>query len=70
MRPNDPLLTIPEVAEILRVTPETLRYWRMTGMDGPESFKIGRRVVYYTSSVAEYVAKQEAATSSSRERSP
>ena len=49
--PNDPppvgdeLLTIGEVAAIVRAPLATLRYWRHLGT-GPRSFRLGRRVVY------------------------
>lgn len=39
------LLTTAEVAERLRVTPETLRLWRHR-RSGPPCFKYGRQVVY------------------------
>ena len=42
---NDDLLTIREVAAIVRAPIATLRYWRHLGA-GPRSFRIGRRVVY------------------------
>ena len=42
---NDELLTIDEVAEMLRVPIGTLRYWRHLGA-GPHSFKVGRWVRY------------------------
>jgi DNA-binding transcriptional MerR regulator len=38
-------LTTAEVAERFRTSPETLRYWRYVGR-GPQSFKLGRRVLY------------------------
>ncbi|MEP7738292.1 helix-turn-helix domain-containing protein [Nocardioides sp. 31GB23] len=41
----DQLLTTAEVAEHLRVTPETLRLWRHR-KQGPPSYKYGRQVVY------------------------
>ncbi len=59
----DPLLTVEEVSEKLRVPEGTLYYWRSEGT-GPESFKVGRRVVYYTSAVDRYVAQQATETSS------
>ncbi len=34
-----------EVAELLRTTPATVRYWRHTGY-GPKGRKVGRRVLY------------------------
>jgi hypothetical protein len=42
---EDELMTLVEVAELLRVPQATLRYWRHLGT-GPESFKIGRHVRY------------------------
>ena len=41
---NDELLTIAEVAEIVRAPIATLRYRRNLGQ-GPRSFRLGRRVV-------------------------
>ncbi|MDQ1734598.1 MAG: hypothetical protein QOH56_849 [Pseudonocardiales bacterium] len=60
---DDPILTVPEVADRLRTTAGTMRYWRHVGR-GPQSFKLGRRVVYYQSVVEKYIADQEAATRS------
>ena len=39
------ILTMPEVAELTRTPIDTLRYWRHRGT-GPNSFKVGRRVMY------------------------
>jgi len=38
-------MTTTEVAQLLRTSPETVRYWRHVGK-GPRSFKVGRRVLY------------------------
>lgn len=38
-------LTTAEVADLCRTSPDTVRYWRHVGR-GPESFKVGRRVLY------------------------
>lgn len=38
-------LVTEEVAELLRTTPATVRYWRQTGY-GPRGRKVGRRVLY------------------------
>jgi DNA-binding transcriptional MerR regulator len=43
---NDELLTMAEVAQILRVPVATLRYWRYLGA-GPRSFRVGRGVRYW-----------------------
>lgn len=56
----DRLLLLPEVAERLRQSPDTLRYWRSTGT-GPASGKLGRRVVYREADVDAWVDAQFAA---------
>lgn len=38
-------MTTGEVAEMLRTSPETVRFWRHV-RKGPRSFKVGRRVLY------------------------
>ena len=43
---NDELLTMKEVAGVVRVPVATLRYWRHLG-SGPRSFRIGRGVRYW-----------------------
>jgi excisionase family DNA binding protein len=43
-------LTTEEVAQALRTSAETVRYWRHTGK-GPSSVKVGRRVLYRESDV-------------------
>lgn len=48
-------LTTAEVAELLRTSPETVRYWRHIGQ-GPKSFKVGRRVLYAADDVEAYIA--------------
>lgn len=47
---DDRLLTIEEVADILRTPVATLRYWRHLGI-GPDSLRLGRRVVYWLSDI-------------------
>lgn len=39
------LMTTTEVAAHLRVSADTLRYWRYV-RKGPKSFRLGRRVLY------------------------
>jgi len=41
----DDLLTLREVAELLRVPEATLRYWR-NQHTGPDSYKVGRHIRY------------------------
>ncbi len=54
------LLTIGEVADRLRTPEATLRYWRHQGA-GPQSFKLGRRVMYREADVEEWLDAQYAA---------
>jgi excisionase family DNA binding protein len=53
---EDEYLTTQEVAERLRTSPDTVRYWRHVGK-GPQSFKVGRRVLYPKSAVDEWIAE-------------
>jgi predicted DNA-binding transcriptional regulator AlpA len=52
-------LTTPEVAELCRAAPETVRYWRHIGY-GPRSFKVGRRVLYDAEDVRTWLASLKA----------
>src|SRR5215218_5283104 len=56
------LLTITEAAELLRAPVATLRYWRHLGT-GPRSFRLGRRILYRTTTC-------EAGSTPSTARSP
>ena len=49
------LLTLPEAAARLRAPVATLRYWRHLGI-GPDSFRLGRRVMYRQADVDRWVA--------------
>jgi len=49
-------LTTEELAEALRTSPETCRYWRHIGK-GPKSFKVGRRVLYAREDVETFIAE-------------
>ncbi|RTL09686.1 MAG: DNA-binding protein [Acidimicrobiia bacterium] len=51
-------MTTAEVAELLRTSPETVRYWRHIG-SGPRSFKVGRRVLYDSNDVTTWLAEQK-----------
>jgi predicted DNA-binding transcriptional regulator AlpA len=42
-----PLLDTDEVAELIGIKSQTLRYWRHIGNQGPRSFRMGGRRVYY-----------------------
>jgi excisionase family DNA binding protein len=49
-------LTTSELADELRTSPETVRYWRHIGK-GPDSFKVGRRVLYAREDVDAFIAE-------------
>lgn len=61
----DDLLTIAEVAAITRQPEATLRWLRHRG-EGPDGFKIGRRLFYRRSSVVSWIAEHEREGSSPR----
>ncbi|HVD79981.1 MAG TPA: helix-turn-helix domain-containing protein [Propionibacteriaceae bacterium] len=54
---DDELLTIQEVADLVRVPVATLRYWRHLGT-GPRSFRIGRSVRYWRTEVFAWLDDQ------------
>jgi len=58
---TDTILTVTQVSDETLVPVGTLRYWRHIGT-GPESFKLGRRVVYKRSAVDAWLEAQQAAT--------
>lgn len=57
---NDELLTLREVADVVRVPVATLRYWRHLGT-GPRSFRIGRSVRYWRTEVFSWLDSQSSA---------
>jgi predicted DNA-binding transcriptional regulator AlpA len=57
---DDELLSINEVALIVRVPVATLRYWRYLGT-GPHSFRVGRAVRYWRSEVEAWLREQSTA---------
>lgn len=59
-RHEDELLTLNEVADILTVSPNTVRWWRQTG-DGPEFFKIGRRLYCTVGDLRRFIRDQRLA---------
>lgn len=72
---TDELLTASEVADLLRVPLGTLYMWRSLGRDknglplGPDSFKVGARVLYERSEVERWLAAQRETTSAHRRAS-
>ena len=57
MNDQDRLLTITEVADLLRKPVATPRWWRHT-KTGPHSFKIGRDVRYRLADVHAWIDQQ------------
>lgn len=57
----DALLTIEEVAELLRMPVATIRYWRVLGT-GPGGFIIGRRLRYVRQDVLDWLDEQRETT--------
>lgn len=57
----DALLTIEEVAELLRMPVATIRYWRVLGT-GPRGFIIGRRLRYVRQDVLSWLDEQREST--------
>lgn len=55
--PNDELLTMKEVAALVRVPLATLRYWRHLGT-GPRGFRVGRSVRYWRTEVHDWLQRQ------------
>lgn len=48
------LLTLEEVAELTRTPLSTLRYWRHRG-EGPNTFRLGRRVLARESDIRAWI---------------
>jgi len=59
-RDPEELLTLSEVADILRVPVNTLRWWRQIGT-GPDFFKIGRHLVTTVGDVRRFIRDQRRA---------
>ena len=62
---GDELMTMQEVADIVRVPVATLRYWRHLGT-GPRSFRIGRSVRYLHTEVVHWLEEQSSRPQASR----
>lgn len=54
---DDELMTLKEVAALVRVPEATLRYWRHLGT-GPHGFRIGRSVRYWHNEVVHWLDEQ------------
>lgn len=53
---DEEYLTTQELAQKLRTSAETCRYWRHIGK-GPKSFRVGRKVLYARSDVDAFIAE-------------
>ncbi len=60
-RNDDELLTLEEVAEILKTSENTVRWWRQQGT-GPEFFKIGRRLYTTVGDLRRFIRSQRLAS--------
>lgn len=60
-RHDGELLTIEDVAEILRTPINTIRWWRQIGT-GPQFFTIGRRLYIEVGDLRDFIRKQREAT--------
>ena len=54
------LMTLDEVASMLKVSRKTILNWRARGDVGPRGFRVGKAVRYRRSEVVRYLAAQEA----------
>lgn len=59
-RHDDELLTIEDVAEILRTPVNTMRWWRQIGR-GPQFFTIGRRLYIEVGDLRNFIRRQREA---------
>lgn len=60
-RHDDELLTFDEVAEILKTSPYTVRWWRQQGT-GPDFFKIGKRLYIHVGELRTWIRNQRLAS--------
>lgn len=60
-RDAEELLTFQEVAEILKTSENTLRWWRQQKV-GPEFFKMGRHLVTTVGDLRGFIRKQRLAS--------
>jgi excisionase family DNA binding protein len=56
----DEILTLDEVAAILKISVATIRKWRSEGC-GPPGFRVGKYVRFRLSGVEQFIADREAA---------
>ncbi len=58
VQPEPVFLTVQEVAELLRVSPGTVRAWIARG-EGPPAMRFGKQIRYRPERVMEWVEEQE-----------
>ena len=68
-QPLPDLLTITEIAALLRAPVATLRYWRHLGT-GPRSFRLGRRVLYRSNDLRSWIDAQHDGAAAGADRRP
>jgi excisionase family DNA binding protein len=51
------VITTDELARLLHVSANTVRYWKHRGT-GPQSFKVGKRILYKSEDVDAWIAEQ------------
>lgn len=59
-RHDDELLTLEEVAQILKASEHTVRWWRQQGT-GPDFFKIGKRLYTTVGDLRRFIRAQRLA---------
>jgi excisionase family DNA binding protein len=59
-RTHDELLTLDELAFILKVPAATIRKWR-SAREGPPGFRVGKYVRFRRSAVEQYITEREKA---------
>lgn len=59
-RHDDELLTLEDVAQILKASEHTVRWWRQQGT-GPEFFKIGKRLYTTVGDLRRFIREQRLA---------
>lgn len=57
---ESPYITGAEFADLVRTSPETVRYWKWKSK-GPVGFKLGRKVLYDRRECEAWIAAQRAA---------
>ena len=55
IKPEDPFLTVGELAELTRTSPKTVYDWRLKGT-GPVGTRVGRSVLFRTSDVEAWLS--------------